>query len=142
MDQTLYDLYHGIVLEHDRAPLFFEKRPEYPHVVDAYNPLCGDKFRLFLRIEDRIVTAATFHGYGCAVSKASASVLMKKIQGQTLGAVAGIVAGFLDAVAAGPDAATSTDTETAAFTLAKNFPGREQCATLAWQSLAGYVHKL
>lgn len=138
MQENLSKLYHGVILEHNRVPHFFEKRPAAQHVVEAFNPLCGDKFKLYLDLENEAITAATFHGYGCAVSKASASVLMTKIQGQPLEALPGILEEFLEAVAAG----SSDDRETAAFAVAKNFPGREKCAVLAWEALKDWKLEL
>lgn len=135
MQENLSQLYHGVILEHNRAPSFFEKRPDAQHVVEAYNPLCGDKFKLYLDIENGVIAAATFHGYGCAVSKASASVLMTKIQGQPLEALPSILEKFLEAIAAG----SADDPEISAFAVAKNFPGREKCATLAWEALKNYL---
>lgn len=136
MDDNLSRLYQGLIAEHNRAPLFFEKRPDAPHVVEAYNPFCGDKFKLYLNIENQVVVSASFHGYGCAVSKAATSVLMKKIQAQPLGRVSEILNQYLTAIAAGEHA----DPETAVFAVAKNFPGREQCATLTHRALADYLH--
>jgi len=138
MDDNLSKLYRGLIFEHDKAPLFYEKRVDAGHVVDAYNPLCGDKFKLYLDIENQVLVSATFHGYGCAVSKAAASVLMKKIQDQPLNQVSEILNQFLAVIAAGPES-TNTDPETAAFALAKNFPGRDKCATLSWQALSNYL---
>lgn len=137
MQENLSKLYHGVILEHNRAPRFFEKRPAAQHVVEAYNPLCGDKFKLYLDIENGVIAAATFHGYGCAVSKASASVLMEKIQGQPLEALPSILEKFLEAIAAG--SSDSENSEISAFAVAKNFPGREKCATLAWEALKNYL---
>lgn len=140
MDQDISKLYQGVILEHDRSPCFFEKRPEAQYVIEAYNPLCGDKFKLYLDIENQVITKATFHGYGCAVSKASTSVLMKKIQGQPIDALPGILDNFLAAIAAGPEdhLSDTADPETAAFKMAKNFPGRDKCATLAWHALRNW----
>lgn len=139
MEENLAKLYQGVIAEHNNAPLFFESRPDAGYVVEAYNPLCGDKFKLFLDIENGAVAKATFSGYGCAVSKAASSVLMKKIQGQPVEAVAGTIARYLQAVSAGADVLTSTDPETIAFTVAKNFPGRDKCATLSWKALADFL---
>ena len=141
MEENLAKLYQGVIAEHNNAPLFFESRPDAGYVVEAYNPLCGDKFKLFLDIENGAVTKATFSGYGCAVSKAASSVLVKKIQGQPLDAVAEITEQYLRAVSAGADALTSTDPETIAFTVAKNFPGRDKCATLSWKALADFLEQ-
>ena len=80
-------LYQGVILQHNDAPQYFEKRPAAQHVIDAYNPLCGDKFKLFLDIENETIIKATFHGYGCAISKATTSVLLSKIQGQNVESV-------------------------------------------------------
>lgn len=135
MDENLSRLYQGLIAEHNRAPLFFEKRPDAPHVVEAYNPFCGDKFKLYLNVENHIVVSASFHGYGCAVSKAATSVLMKKIQGLPLGQVSEILNQYLAAIALGEH----SDPETAVFAVAKNFPGRDQCATLTHQALADYL---
>ena len=136
-DDQLAGLYRGIILEHNKAPHFFEKRPEARYVVEAFNPLCGDKFRLYLDIEQEVIARATFHGYGCAVSKASASVLMTKIQGLPLADLAELLQRFLEAVARGESPAL--DTDTAAFAVARNFPGRERCATLVWNSLLTFA---
>ena len=85
--EKLNALYQSIILEHNNKPQYFEKRPAAQHVVEAYNPLCGDKFKLFLDIENGAITKATFHGYGCAISKAATSVLLSRIQGETIESV-------------------------------------------------------
>lgn len=142
MDEQLSQLYDDLILEHSRSPHFFEKRSEAQYVIEANNPLCGDKFKLFLDInKDGLIAAATFHGYGCAVSKASASVLMTKIQSQPLDSLPNILKRFLDAIATGP-ARPSTDPELDSFAVAKNFPGRDKCATLAWEALMNWKNDL
>lgn len=144
MDENISKLYQGVILEHNNAPCFFEKRPDARYVIEAYNPLCGDKFKLFVDVENEAIVAATFHGYGCAVSKASASVLMKKMQGQPLANLPGMLENFLSAIAIGREqpSAAAADPETAAFTVAKNFPGRDKCATLAWVAVSDFVRRL
>jgi len=141
MEENLAKLYQGVIAEHNNAPLFFESRADAGFVIEAYNPLCGDKFKLFVDIENGIVAKATFSGYGCAVSKAASSVLMKKIQGQPIEAVVEIIEQYLQAVSAGTDALASTDPETIVFTVAKNFPGRDKCATLSWKALADFLDR-
>lgn len=132
MDEALSRLYQGAIAEHNRAPRFFEKRPGAMYIIDAFNPMCGDKFKLYIDVENEVIVRATFHGYGCAVSKASASVLMGKIQGLPLSKLPEIISPFLETVATGVE---TNDPETAAFAMAKNFPGREKCATLAWEAM-------
>lgn len=132
------DLYHKLILEHNRAPLYFEKRPDAMRVVDATNPLCGDKFKIFIDIENQTIVRATFHGYGCAVSKASASVLMKKIQRRPVAEALTSIREFISRVKPGDHATKRLpppDEETSAFLPVKNYPGRLKCATLTWEAL-------
>lgn len=145
MDTQSGDLYHKLILEYNRTPLYFEKRPDARRVVDATNPLCGDKFKLFLDIEDQTIVRATFHGYGCAVSKASASVLMKKIQGRPVSEAIAEIRTFLSRLHPGNPNMPSLpppDEETAAFLPVKNYPGRLKCATLNWEALAAELESL
>lgn len=138
METQSGDLYHKLILEHNRAPLYFEKRPDALRVIDAINPLCGDKFKIFLDIENQTIVRATFHGYGCAVSKASASVLMQKIQGRPVAEALTLIRAFLTRInPASHDAQPPAppDEETKAFLPVKNYPGRLKCATLAWEAL-------
>lgn len=133
-------LYQGLILEYNRSPLYFEKRGGAGVELEAWNPVCGDKFKLYLDLNAGKVEQASFHGYGCAVSKASASVLMKKIQGLPLDDLAALVAGFLAHFQAGAVTETA-DPELAAFLPAREFPGRLRCATLAWEALADYLQQ-
>lgn len=134
-------LYQGLILEYNRNPLYFEKRAAAAVEIEAWNPVCGDKFKLFLDLSGSKVVQASFHGYGCAVSKASASVLMKKIQGLPLDEISTLASGFLAHFQPGASSETD-DPELAAFLPARAFPGRLRCATLAWEALADYLKQL
>lgn len=145
MDTQSGDLYHKLILEYNRTPLYFEKRSDALQVIDATNPLCGDKFKLFLDIEDQTIVRATFHGYGCAVSKASASVLMKKIQGRSVSEAIAEIRTFLSRlhpVNPNMPPLPPPDEETAAFLPVKHYPGRLKCATLSWEALAAELEGL
>jgi len=142
METPSGDLYHKMILELNRSPLYFEKRPDAPVVVDAVNPLCGDKFKLYLELEGQTVVTATFHGYGCAVSKASTSVLMKKIQGRPVAEALLIIREFLSRITPNGGVTPTMalpDDETIAFLPVKNYPGRLKCATLSWETLADFL---
>ena len=147
MDSKLSQLYQGVILKHNNEPFHFEKRPTAQHVIEAYNPMCGDKFKVFLDIENGVVTNATFHGYGCAISKASTSVLMKKIQGQSLDEVVKLVKDYFKIIEDNVTASevwqegVSYDDELTAFAAAKDFPGRLKCATLAWEAMDEFLRK-
>ena len=145
MDTQSGDLYHKLILEHNRSPLYFEKRPNATLIAEAVNPLCGDKFKIFLDIENQTIIRATFHGYGCAVSKASSSVLMKKIQGRPVAEALALVRAFLSRINPSRHATqplTPPDEETSAFLPVKNYPGRLKCATLSWEALETYLVEL
>lgn len=138
----LSDLYRLVILEHNNTPLFFEKRPTAQHVIEAYNPLCGDKFKLFLDIENKTITAATFYGYGCAISKAATSVLLSKMQGQSLESVVSQIDTYFDIL----DTKNTSDTEGSkiegelnAFRAVQQFPERRTCATLSGQAIKDFL---
>ena len=139
MDSKLSQLYQGIILKHNNEPFHFEKRPTAQHVIEAYNPMCGDKFKVFLDIENGIVANATFHGYGCAISKASTSVLMKKMQGQPLDEVMKLVKDYFNIIE--NTEGVQNDDELTAFAAAKDFPGRLKCATLTWEAVDDFLKK-
>ena len=139
MDSKLSQLYQGVILKHNNEPFHFEKRPTAQHVIEAYNPMCGDKFKVFLDIENGVVTNATFHGYGCAISKASTSVLMKKIQNQPLDEVVKLIENYFKIIE--NTEGVNHDDELTAFAAAKDFPGRLKCATLAWEAIGEFLKK-
>jgi len=142
MEQQLNELYHPLILEHNQHPSHYLKRPEAGVVLDAYNSLCGDKFKLYLDLEQGRVVAASFSGYGCAVSKAATSVLMKKIQGKTLEEVHGLIQAYFAITKTDQENVGDTDPELLAFAAAKKFPGRLKCAVLAWEALDEHLGML
>ncbi len=136
MDEQLRILYQKFILEHNKNPYHYEKQADAAIVLEAYNPMCGDQFKLYLTIEaDRVVTAH-FHGYGCAISKASTSILIKRIEGKSLAEVQQLIQDYM-AMLHNDQAAP--DEELQAFAAAKAFPGRMDCATLSWQELKTYL---
>lgn len=137
MDSKLSQLYQGVILKHNNEPFHFEKRPTAQHVIEAYNPMCGDKFKVFLDIENGVVSNATFHGYGCAISKASTSVLMKKMQDQPLEEVIKLIKDYFNIIE--NTEGVQNDEELTAFAAAKDFPGRLKCATLAWEAMDEFL---
>jgi nitrogen fixation protein NifU and related proteins len=138
MEEPKNELYHPLILQHNQTPWRFEKKPAAALVLTAYNPLCGDKFKLFLDFEGEKVKTAGFHGYGCAVSKASASVLCKKLEGLNRAEIEGLLTQFL---AQFTDLAEANgDEELQAFAVAKEYPGRLTCATLAWDAVGEWIN--
>lgn len=142
MEQQLNELYHPMILEHNQNPSHYLKRPEAGVVLDAYNSLCGDKFKLYLDIEQDRVVAASFSGYGCAVSKAATSVLMEKIQGKNLEEIQGLIQAYFAITKTDQENSPDADPELLAFAAAKKFPGRLKCAVLSWEACAEHLQDL
>ncbi len=140
----LIDLYQGIILQHNNAPLYFEKRLDAQHIIEAYNPLCGDKFKLFLDIENETIIKATFHGYGCAISKAATSVLLSRIQGQRVESVLNQIDTYFSVLNSKNSENTEggpIDENMNAFKAVQAFPERMTCATLSWQAAKDFLVK-
>ena len=131
MENALSLLYDPLILAHNRSPVNFEKRLTAQHTIEAYNPLCGDKFKLFLDIENGIVEKASFHGYGCAISKAATSVLIQRIEGQRLDVVSAVIKTYFEAL---NTAGAHFDADLQVFAAVRQFPERLTCATLSWEA--------
>lgn len=137
IEKDLSELYQKVILKHQKQPYHFEKRSQSDKQVEAYNPTCGDQFDLFLTIEDGLILEAWFYGYGCAISKASTSVLTKRLEGKPITELPSYLNQFIKGVSPNEEneKITLEDRELRAFEGAKRFPGRLTCATLAWKSL-------
>ena len=83
MNERLKALYKSVILEHNKAPFFYDKNEEATYVLKAYNQICGDRFELYFEVKNGVIEDLTFHGFGCAISKASSSVLVKNLKGKT-----------------------------------------------------------
>ncbi len=137
----LADLYQEIILDHSRHPRG-QGQLEHPSAhAEGYNPLCGDRIALELRLGgDGTVEAVAFQGQGCAISQASASLLTEAVQGRSA-AEARALAGQLVTLVTGDEAAAaavSFDEQAEAleaFAGVRDYPSRVKCATLAWHAL-------
>lgn len=138
-ERNLSDLYQDVIKQHDRKPFHYQKIETADYVIEAYNPLCGDQFSLFLNIENGRINEAYFHGYGCAISKASTSILVKKMQGLSIEKVQELCRHFQTIVTTETHA---LDEELRAFAAARQFPERLTCATLSWEALAKFIEAL
>jgi len=136
-ERSISDLYKDVIKKHEREPFHYQKIENAKYVIEAYNPLCGDQFQLFLDLENGVVAAAHFHGYGCAISKASTSVLMKKMQGMSMEDVKALCQHFQTIVTAETN---EPDEELSAFAAARQFPERLTCATLSWEALENFLN--
>jgi nitrogen fixation NifU-like protein len=131
----LRELYQSVILDHNKRPRNFHELEAANRVADGFNPLCGDKIRVYLELEGAVVKDVGFSGSGCAISTASASLMTQSIKGKTVAEVEKIFDGFHELVttAESPDAASLG--KLAVFGGVREFPVRVKCATLAWHTL-------
>lgn len=143
MTQTT-DLYQEIILQHSRKPRHFCKPTQYTHSIKADNPLCGDSFELFLTINaQNVVQDACFQGAGCAISKASTSLMLEALIGKTYAESKTLIEKFLQMVKE-PHSDVSKDPsmgKLAAFSGVWKFPSRVKCAVLSWHAMREILEK-
>jgi nitrogen fixation NifU-like protein len=140
MNDRLKKLYKTVILKHNNEPFHFAKQEGQQHRLEAYNPLCGDRFDLFLDIKENKIAALYFHGYGCAISKASTSILVKNLNGQTVEKALELCQSF--AAVIHPESETIKENEKEefeAFAAARDFPGRLKCASLSWEAMTAFL---
>lgn len=133
---NLNELYQEILLEHNNKPRNYRRLPDANRQADGYNPLCGDRITLYLRVEDDVIADAGFQGVGCAISRASASLLTQSVKGRTLAWAAELFDGF-HAMLTEPDAEVDYDALGDLEMLAgvAAYPTRIKCAILPWHTL-------
>ncbi len=136
MSESLKKLYHDLIMDHQRNPVGFKKRDEADIVIDAYNPVCGDKFTLYLDLENNKVSQASFHGYGCALSKAATSLLMASLPGKNLEQCQQLIESYLYELRYDSSGAEEI---VKALSVALKYPGREQCVVLSWETLLKFI---
>ena len=138
MDDTLRELYQEVILDHSRHPRRFGVLEGADRLGEGYNPLCGDRIKIYLAIgpENRIEDAR-FEGRGCAISQASASLMSEMLVGRSVEDAKALMEGFLHLVKGeGGNQLTSDDRERLEVMAGVSaFPMRVKCATLAWHTM-------
>jgi nitrogen fixation NifU-like protein len=140
--EQLRDLYRELILDHARNPRNFGKLDGATHQAEGINPLCGDKLRLYLKLDDAdTVRAAAFEGSGCAISVASASLLAERVPGMTRQEALDFFKAIVSSLT-GDDANTDPNLgKLAALQGVREFPARVKCATLSWHALASALNR-
>jgi len=128
------DLYQETILDHSKRPRNFHQMDDANRKADGYNPLCGDKLKLFLRVEDDVVKEASFLGSGCAISTASASLMTESVKGKNRAAALKLLDEFHDLLTTEAPAAKDLG-KLVVFGGVREYPARVKCATLAWHTL-------
>lgn len=135
----LRELYQEVILDHNRSPRNFGPLEDAMLHADGHNPLCGDKLTIALNVVDEIVTDVRFEGSGCAISKASASLMTEGIKGKTLDEVKALFERFHQLVTDQQAPGDAGLGKLAVFAGVRDYPARVKCAILAWHTLIAAV---
>jgi len=132
----LRDLYQELILEHSRAPRNYRELKPADHQAEGYNPLCGDRFTVYLHMDGDVIRDISFQGSGCAISKASASMMTQMLKGKTRRDAEELFGRFHSVVTGQSASGSQADLgKLAVFSGVSEFPTRVKCATLAWHTL-------
>lgn len=135
MNGDLRDLYQEIILDHNRSPRNFQKPAGANREAEGYNPLCGDHYTIWLEVDGETVRAFGFEGTGCAISKASASVMGTLIKGKSSAEAQQMYETFRDVVMGKVKPDLEALGKLAAFAGVSEFPARVKCAILPWHAM-------
>ena len=131
----LQELYQSVILDHNRKPRNFGVLERSNRSADGKNPLCGDEVRVALQVDGDVISDVKFTGHGCAISKASASLMTAAVKGKTRAEAEALFARF-HALVLGQDAGGGKDLgQLVVFSGVSRFPVRVKCASLAWHTL-------
>lgn len=132
----LRDIYQQVILDHNRNPRNFRRLPDANRTAEGHNPLCGDQITLYAQVEDGVIRDIGFEGSGCAISKASASLMTTAVKGKTEEEAEDLFRAF-HAMMTDSEGAPDPKSlgKLAAFAGVKQFPVRVKCANLSWHTL-------
>ncbi len=130
----LTDLYQEVILDHNRRPRNFHAIADATHRAEGYNPLCGDRLTLYMKVDGDVIADVAFEGAGCAISKASASMMTDALKGRSLGEARALFDRFHRMVTAPPEATVEDLGKLSSLAGVREFPIRIKCASLAWHT--------
>jgi len=136
----LRELYQEVILEHSRKPRNYRVPESANHKAEGFNPLCGDHFTVYLELKDGAIQDVGFQGSGCAISKASASMMTQMLKGKTEEQAEELFTKFHDLVTGHGNGREEELGKLAVFAGVSEFPLRVKCATLAWHALRAALH--
>lgn len=135
MSSELGDLYQEVVIDHSRKPRNFRKPEGANRSAEGLNPLCGDQITLYLKMADDVIEDIGFEGTGCAISKASASLMTSALKKKTKAESEALFERVHSMLTEGPGSSVEELGKLAALSGVWEFPARVKCATLAWHTL-------
>ena len=133
----LSELYQAVILDHNKKPRNFHKLENANRHAEGFNPLCGDQLNVYLHVEDDQVKEVSFEGSGCAISKASASMMTQAVKGKTRAEAETLFNEFHRMAMGELDAETDPNHlgKLTIFAGVRDFPARVKCATLSWHTM-------
>jgi nitrogen fixation NifU-like protein len=139
----LSELYQQVILDHNKKPRNFRKLETANHSAEGYNPLCGDQLTIYMNLEDDRVTDVGFEGSGCAISKASASMMTQAVKGKSKKQAEALFKEFHSMVTGELDEENEENTlgNLKIFAGVREFPVRVKCATLPWHTMHAALNK-
>jgi nitrogen fixation NifU-like protein len=137
----LKDLYRDIIVDHNRHPRNFREMPDADRHADGFNPLCGDKLTLYVRLDGDRISDVSFNGSGCAISVASASLLTETVKGKTVPQAESLFAKMHDLLTReNAEVDVASLGKLGALSGVREFPARVKCASLCWHTLDAALH--
>ena len=131
----LGELYQEVILDHNKKPRNFHELPDANRTAEGFNPLCGDQIQLYVKLEDGVIRDIAFQGAGCAISKASASLMTSALKGKSPEEADALFQRFHRLVTTDEAADVEALGKLAVFSGVREFPARVKCASLAWHTL-------
>jgi nitrogen fixation NifU-like protein len=138
VSSELQDLYQEVILDHNRRPRNFRALKE-GRKAEGYNPLCGDRVTVYLTLDNGVITDVSFQGSGCAISKASASLMTESVKGKTVDEANALFERFQRMITAPAEAPVDNLGKLMVLAGVRQFPVRVKCASLAWHTLRSAV---
>jgi nitrogen fixation protein NifU and related proteins len=132
---SLNELYQEVILDHNRRPRNFRRIEGASHHAEGYNPLCGDRLTLDVQVDGGRIADVAFQGSGCAISKASASLMTDAVKGQSVADARNMMTRFQRMVTTPPDQQVENMGKLSVLAGVREFPVRVKCASLCWHTL-------
>lgn len=138
MSAELQDLYQEVILDHNRRPRNF-RAMDAGRKAEGYNPLCGDRITIYLNVDNGVIKDVSFQGAGCAISKASASLMTESVKGKTVEEAQALFERFQQMITAPAETPLDSLGKLKVLAGVRQFPVRVKCASLAWHTLRAAV---
>ena len=133
------ELYQEVIVDHNRNPRNFGKLDNATKTLDGFNPLCGDKLTLYLKLNDEIIEDVHFDGSGCAISVASASLMTEMMKGKTLEEAEALFDRFHQLITSDEELDVVGLGKLAALAGVREYPARVKCASLCWHTMHSLI---